>query len=144
MKNWAIIITLLTFASFAFSQTSSVDVSGSSSIALLDGTSICADEITVQQNASFTDEFYGNVLEGNCTTLLTPTGDGTVTLPVELTDIESLPTEFTLKPAYPNPFNPTTIIHYSIPDAREVSIMIYDLMVQKEIGIYVLLPPMEK
>lgn len=114
-----------------FAQTSSIDVSGSSSIALLDGNSICAGEITVQQNASFTAEYYGDVLEGNCTTLLTPTGDGTVTLPVELTDIESLPTEFTLKPAYPNPFNPTTTIHYGIPDVREVSIMIYDLMGRK-------------
>ncbi|NHZ85843.1 MAG: T9SS type A sorting domain-containing protein [Planctomycetia bacterium] len=114
-----------------FAQTSSIDISGSSSIALLDGNSICADEITVQQNATFTAEFYGDVLEGNCTTLLTPTGNGTVTLPVELTDIESLPTVFTLNPAYPNPFNPTTTIHYGIPDTREVSIMIYDLMGRK-------------
>lgn len=127
-----ILILIICFPiALIFAQTSSIDVSGSSSIALLDGNSICAGEITIQQNASFTAEYYGNVLEGNCTTLLIPTGDGTVTLPVELTDIKSLPTEFTLKPAYPNPFNPTTTIHYSIPDAREVSIMIYDLMGRK-------------
>ena len=70
-------------------------------------------------------------MEGNCITIITPTGDGTVTLPVELTDIESLPTEFILKSAYPTPFNPTTTIQYGIPDAREVSIMIYDLMGRK-------------
>lgn len=130
MNKMLILIICLPIA-LTFAQNSSIDVSGTSSIALLENNSICADEITVQQNASFTAEYYGNVLEGNCTTLLTPTGDGTVTLPVELTDIESLPTEFTLKPAYPNPFNPTTTIHYSIPDAREVSIMIYDLMGRK-------------
>jgi hypothetical protein len=111
-----------------FAQTSSISLSGGTSIALLLNNSICADAITVQQNASFTAAFYGDVLEGDCTTLLIPTGGGTVTLPVELTAIESLPTVFTLNAAYPNPFNPTTTIHYGIPDTREVTIMIYDLM----------------
>ena len=129
--NKMLILIICLPITLMFAQTSSIDISGSSSIALLDGNSICADEITVQQNATFTAEFYGDVLEGNCTTLLTPTGNGTVTLPVELTDIESLPTVFTLNPAYPNPFNPTTTIHYGIPDTREVSIMIYDLMGRK-------------
>jgi hypothetical protein len=131
MKNQAILIVILTFASIAFTQSSTIDVSGSSSIVLLDNNTICADEITVQQNASFTAEDYGNVLEGNCTTVITPTGGGTITLPVEITDIESLPNEFTLKSAYPNPFNPTTTIQYGIPDVRDVSIMIYDLMGRK-------------
>jgi len=110
-----------------FGQNSSIDVLGTSSITLLDGNSICADEITVQQNATFTAEYYGNVLEGDCTTLQTPTGDGTVTLPIELTDIESLPTQFTIESAYPNPFNPSTTIRYGIPNTKEVTISIYDL-----------------
>jgi len=131
MRNILIILITLVFASFAFAQTSTIDVSGSSSIVLLNGNTICADEITVQQNSSFTAEDYGNVLEGNCTTVITPTGGGTITLPVEITDIESLPDEFTLKSAYPNPFNPTTTIQYGIPDVRDVSIMIYDLMGRK-------------
>jgi len=129
MKNLAILIVILT--SFAFTQTSAIDVSGSSSIVLLNGNTICADEITVQQYSSFTAEDYGDVLEGNCITVITPTGGGTITLPVEITDIESLPDEFTLKSAYPNPFNPTTTIQYGIPDVRDVSIMIYDLMGRK-------------
>lgn len=94
---------------------------------LLDNNSICADEITVQTGSSFTAEYYGDVLEGNCTTLLTPGGNGTVTLPVELADIESLPTVFTLNPAYPNPFNPSTAIRYGIPNTKKVTISIYDL-----------------
>ena len=114
-KAGIILITLI-FASFVFAQTSNIDISGSSSIVLLDGNIICADEITVQSGSSFTAENYGNVLEGNCATIITPTGDGTITLPVELTDIESLPDKFILKSAYPNPFNPTTTIQYGIPD----------------------------
>ncbi len=114
-----------------FAQSSSIDVSGSSSIALLDGNSICADEITVQSGSSFTAEYFANVLEGNCTTLLTPSGAGTVTLPIELSDIEALPNAFTVNSAYPNPFNPATTIQYGIPDAREVTIAIYDLMGRK-------------
>lgn len=130
MNKILILIINLTVAHM-FAQTSSINVSGTSSIALLENNSICADEITVQQNASFMAEFYGNVLEGDCTTLLIPIGDGTITLPIELTDIESLPTEFMLKSAYPNPFNPTTTIHYGIPDVRNVSVTIYDLMGRK-------------
>ncbi len=128
MKNLIILFAIFILTGFVFAQTSNIDVSGSSSIVILDGNTICADEITVQQDATFTAEYYGNVLEGNCTTIITPTGDGTITLPVEITDIESLPDKFTLKSAYPNPFNPTTTIQYGIPDARDVSIMIYDLM----------------
>ncbi|MBU0528290.1 T9SS type A sorting domain-containing protein [bacterium] len=127
-----ILILIICFPiALIFAQSSNIDVSGASSIVLLDGNSICVDKITVQSGSSFTAEYYGNVLEGNCTTIITPSGDGTITLPVELTDIESLPNEFTLKSAYPNPFNPTTTIHYGIPDTREVSIMIYDLMGRK-------------
>ncbi len=130
MKKTLILIICLPIT-IIFAQSSSIDVSGSSSIALLNGNSICADEITVQQNASFTAEYYANVLEGNCTTVLTPTGTGTVTLPVELSNIEALPDAFTVNSAYPNPFNPTTTIQYGIPDTRIVTIMIYDLMGRK-------------
>ena len=112
-------------------QDSNIDIDGNSALELFEGSQICADEITVQTGSSFTAYDYGQVKEGDCTTTLTPGGDGTITLLVEITDIESLPTEFTVKPAYPNPFNPTTTIHYGIPDAGEVSIMIYDLMGRK-------------
>jgi len=38
-----------------------------------------------------------------------------------------LPETFTLQPAYPNPFNPSTTIRYSIPETGSVLVKVYDL-----------------
>jgi len=37
-----------------------------------------------------------------------------------------MPTEFTLFPAYPNPFNSTTTIRYNLPLPSNVALTIYD------------------
>jgi PKD repeat protein len=50
----------------------------------------------------------------------------TVFIDTEL-DIIELPEKFALKGNYPNPFNPTTKIDYSVPVAENVTITIYDL-----------------
>ena len=42
-------------------------------------------------------------------------------------DPTSLPTEFTVLPAYPNPFNPSTTITYGIETDYKVTIDIYDI-----------------
>ena len=42
-------------------------------------------------------------------------------------DINSLPTDFTVLPAYPNPFNPSTTISYGLGSDSYVSIQIYDI-----------------
>ena len=39
-----------------------------------------------------------------------------------------LPKEFSLYNAYPNPFNPTTTIHYELPENANVNITVYDIM----------------
>lgn len=39
-----------------------------------------------------------------------------------------IPTEFKIKPAYPNPFNPSTRIDMEIPDVGMVEIKIYDIL----------------
>ena len=39
-----------------------------------------------------------------------------------------LPTEFAISNAYPNPFNPTVSIDFSIPERTDVNIRIYDLL----------------
>lgn len=36
------------------------------------------------------------------------------------------PSQFELKGNYPNPFNPTTIIKYDLPDAGRVTLRIFD------------------
>ncbi|MFC1549942.1 T9SS type A sorting domain-containing protein [Candidatus Neomarinimicrobiota bacterium] len=111
-----------------FAQTSNINVDGNSIVEIFEGSKVCVDEIIVQGGSSFSAYDYGQVNESDCETILTPTGTGTVTLPVELDGAESIPVEFSIKPAYPNPFNPSTTIHYSIPEESEVTIMIYDLM----------------
>ena len=37
------------------------------------------------------------------------------------------PTEFTLYPAYPNPFNPMTNLSFSLPEAGDVMLVVYDI-----------------
>ena len=38
-----------------------------------------------------------------------------------------IPTEVSLGNAYPNPFNPTTMLRYSVPSDMNVSLSIYDM-----------------
>ncbi len=46
---------------------------------------------------------------------------------LDVEDINSLPTSFTVLPAYPNPFNPSTTIIYGLDTDSDVSIQIYDI-----------------
>jgi hypothetical protein len=39
-----------------------------------------------------------------------------------------MPKTFNIRPAYPNPFNPTTTIRYDLPQASEVILVVYDLL----------------
>ena len=49
------------------------------------------------------------------------------TVTVEKTPLSSILEEFTVLPAYPNPFNPSTTITYGINEDSNVNILIYDI-----------------
>ncbi|MEK6551963.1 MAG: T9SS type A sorting domain-containing protein, partial [Bacteroidota bacterium] len=47
---------------------------------------------------------------------------------VDVKSEEALPTQFTLFQNFPNPFNPTTIISYTLPEQNIVSLKIYNIL----------------
>jgi len=49
-------------------------------------------------------------------------------LPVSVETISSVPANFTLLAPYPNPFNPSTTIKYSVGQAVHVELAVYDLL----------------
>jgi len=49
----------------------------------------------------------------------------------KITSVTSMPSEFKAKSPYPNPFNPTTTIHYEIPETIYVKLVIYDILGRK-------------
>jgi hypothetical protein len=43
----------------------------------------------------------------------------------------ALPTEFALHPNYPNPFNPTTVLPFDVPQQSQVDLVVYNVMGQE-------------
>jgi hypothetical protein len=60
------------------------------------------------------------------------TGKGVPTVPVGVHDDETpeRPTAFSLAPNYPNPFNPSTTIEYSLPREVRVSVRVFNMLGQ--------------
>jgi hypothetical protein len=57
--------------------------------------------------------------------------DGSIIVGVEVNPSFSLPTIYSLKQNFPNPFNPTTMIEYTLPQPGFVSVKIYDVLGQE-------------
>lgn len=71
--------------------------------------------------------------------LLVVLPDGTAILAPLSTSIDETfdsPTSFELRGNYPNPFNPTTVIRYSIPVTAEVNLTVFD-MLGREVAVLV-------
>jgi len=54
----------------------------------------------------------------------TPAGN---LLDIDMPPTAQTPTEFALYPAFPNPFNPSTTLQFDLPEAGEVTLVIFDL-----------------
>jgi len=97
-----------------------------------------SDGVTVIDSLSFgpqaTDTSFGRRPDGTINwIIMTPTPGYTNNIS-SVDDDEVIPTEFSLS-AYPNPFNPTTVIRYTIPnvtlsevEGSRVQLIIYDIL----------------
>ena len=65
--------------------------------------------------------------QGNLDAYLTPGTHEWENDPVSLVDITLNPAQFILNPNYPNPFNPSTTISYSLPEHSVVKLSVYDV-----------------
>jgi hypothetical protein len=58
-----------------------------------------------------------------------------VTATSVLASISDLPHEFTLRPVFPNPFNPATTLPFDLPAAGEVDINVYDILGRRIVSL---------
>ncbi len=63
-------------------------------------------------------------------------GDSTLATEVSIKEYSVItPADYKLEHAYPNPFNPTTNIQYTLPIQKEISLVVYDLLGNKVVEL---------
>ncbi|MBD3410852.1 MAG: hypothetical protein GF419_11670 [Ignavibacteriales bacterium] len=72
------------------------------------------------------DDGYRLIVRWNADTTVADTSDADFAIE-QATDVEAsdLPTEFKLYPAYPNPFNPSTIVRFDLPERAMARMVVY-------------------
>jgi photosystem II stability/assembly factor-like uncharacterized protein len=73
----------------------------------------------------FTNQNTGWVVGYNGTILKTTNGGVTF---IEEDEIDKIPTEFLLSQNFPNPFNSSSVIRYSIPQRSNIVVKVYDIL----------------
>ncbi|MBC8466014.1 T9SS type A sorting domain-containing protein, partial [bacterium] len=89
-----------------------------------------SDSLLVEMDILYVEQMYDDHVDatGNFAARLSAIEEllETIDENVEIKD-NSLPTEFALHSAYPNPFNATTTIGFSLPEQMQVSLQLFDL-----------------
>ncbi len=100
---------------------------GGEFLALTDSDGVTViDSITFGAQSQFVS--FGRYPNGSTAWALMPPTPGYMNSAIDIVEnTNHFPTQFSLT-AFPNPFNPSTTIRYSIPESQEVSLKIYDLL----------------
>jgi hypothetical protein len=85
---------------------------------------------TVMVNDTVVDEDFNRIFSGvaHFSALAVMGTEGTASA---IDEKPAIPTDYVLEQNYPNPFNPLTTFRYSIPEAQNVNISIYDITGRK-------------
>ena len=97
---------------------------------IIDDAPFPSDSLLVEMDILYVEQMYDDHVDatGNFAARLSAIEEllETIDENVEIKD-NSLPTEFALHSAYPNPFNATTTIGFSLPEQMQVSLQLFDL-----------------
>lgn len=119
--NWS---TATELNNSGFEIQKSIDKSNWNAVAFVSGNGTT----TEVQNYSYTDNLTSVTNQTLYYRLKQIDFDGTFTFSNEVEVDLSLPQTFSMEQNFPNPFNPSTTIKYSIPSSEFVSIKIYDVI----------------
>jgi len=119
MKNRILLPLLYLFLSIIYAQRPSLSQNVISSGA------VSAQSEEIKLNGTLGQVFTAKLISPN--TILTSGFWGSVVqVTLEIDDL--IPEEFSISNAYPNPFNPTVNIDFSIPEKTDINIQIFDLL----------------